>query len=155
MIIIELSAVTIKQKLSACPKCLVNEKQCPEGTKVVIKNSKNDCEDCAPGTFNNVKCSKKCECCAAGSASGDTKRPNACGLCKPGKYQDKTCQTDCITCPECQICQGDGNTRGTKCRKGTFSVDGKMCKCAKPGEFIDDPCSPRFGNAPKKTQPGT
>jgi hypothetical protein len=86
MIIIELSAVSIKQKLRACPTCLVTEKQCPEGVKLVTDpiNKINKCVACEPGTFNNLKCSRDCKCCDKGSASSDTNRTKACKPCDAG-----------------------------------------------------------------------
>jgi hypothetical protein len=82
IIITQVGTVSIKQRLSTCPKCLISEKQCHEGTKIVIKNNKNQCQDCGAGTFNNKKCQKTCECCARGTSSNDTKRTKSCEPCE-------------------------------------------------------------------------
>lgn len=66
--IIAIDAVSINMKLrsAACPKCLISEKQCAAGNKIVRKNDKNACEACPPGTEAPDVCSKTCTKCAPG-----------------------------------------------------------------------------------------
>jgi hypothetical protein len=84
--IIAIESVSVKSKLksAACPKCLISEKQCKPGFKVVRKDDKNACEECPAGTEAPIECSKKCTCCTEGTFSNHEKTTK-CQCCPIGE----------------------------------------------------------------------